>query len=204
MSRQLHRKRSTPTSILQPMPIPSTLGLIVKCWQDAENELRASIEEKHPDLDEEFITRLFCDELAFLLRKASSEGTIRQAFLIDLQNAFPEIESDSELASVSDNLIADISLHKREVEKITGGDFGLTITRPQMLFDPPSDWSPHYGHLQITEYQRGLLCQAKIKRRTDKWGSLSKRQKDVFPSRMKYLGLLLYEYSDKERRKLKD
>jgi hypothetical protein len=165
--------------------MPSTFSVIIQCWEDAEAELRSVIEKKYHDLDEECITTLFYGELAFTLREASRKKAIEQAFLVDLRRAFPRIQSVGELASISANLIADVSLHKREVEKITGGDFGLTLTRPQLSWHGQSV-------LARSEYRRALLCQAKLKRRNGKWGKLMHRQKDIFPSRMNFLALLLY------------
>jgi hypothetical protein len=64
------------------------------------------VDKKHPDLDEEFITRLFYDEFAFLLSEASEKGQIRDAFASDLDAAFPELDCCAELDSISDGLIA--------------------------------------------------------------------------------------------------
>jgi hypothetical protein len=142
-----------------------------------------------------YIILLFYGEFAFALREASRKRAIEQAFLVDLRRAFPQIQSVGKLASISADLIADVSLHKREVEKITGGDFGPTLTRPQLSWQGQSA-------LARSECQRGLLCQAKLKRRNGKWGKLTHRQKDVFPGRMNYLALLLYSYSDPDRHRL--
>jgi hypothetical protein len=174
------------------LDIPSTLTLITKYWEHAEAELRSVIEKKYHDLDEEFVTKLFCCEFAFLLLQASQKKEFEHAFLADLRRAFPKVQS-FELSPFSSGLIADVSLHKRHEEKITGGDFGLTITRPQVACHGQSE-------LVRGEYCRGLLVQAKIKRRNGKWGNLRGRQKDHFPERMNYLALLLYSYSDVERR----
>jgi hypothetical protein len=181
--------------MLNILPMLSTFSVVIQCWEDAEAELRSVIEKKYHDLDEECITTLFYGELAFTLREASRKKAIEQAFLVDLRRAFPQIQSVGKLASISANLIADVSLHKREVEKITGGDFGLTLTRPQLSWHGQSA-------LDRSEYQRGLLCQAKLKRRNGKRGKLTHRQNDIFPSRMNYLALLLYSYSDAERHRL--
>jgi len=179
------------------IPIPSTIAVVKQCWNNAENELRTSVDKKHPDLDEEFIIRLFYDEFAFLLSEASEKGQIRDAFTSDLHAAFPELDCCAELDSISDGLIANLSLHKREVERFTGGDLGLTIIRPQLA-------RSYYdsSEIQIGERQQGLLCQAKIKRRSGRWGTITKKQRDLFPDRMKYLGLLLYSYADLKRRQL--
>jgi hypothetical protein len=181
------------------LQIPSTLEVIKKCWKNAEGELQTLIKEKHPDLDEEFITRLFYGEFAFLLREASKKGDISQAFLFDMEQAFPNLGYPGQL-DVFEGLIAEVSLHKKKVEKLTGGDFGLTIIRPQVQI---SRGSFNQTVLTKDEYMRGLLCQAKIRRRDGKWGDL-RRQRDVLPDRIKYLVLLLYSYADKERRQLNE
>lgn len=179
------------------LPIPFTVRLFAECWQTAEHELRASIAIKHHDLDEEFITRLFFDELAYRLRQATDKGKFRESFLSDLQQAFSELNNPAQLAEIAWPLSADVTLHKRETEKLTGGDFGLIITRPQVSHDG-------YTALILTEYSRGLLCQAKLKRRNGKWGKLSQKQREVFPQRLRYLGLILYSYADQERHQLNE
>src|SRR5688572_21998227 len=100
--------------MLNILPMLSTFNVIIQCWEDAEAELRSIIEKKYHDLDEECITTLFYGELAFTLREASRKKAIEQAFLVDLRRAFPQIQSVGKLASISANLIADVSLHKRE------------------------------------------------------------------------------------------
>jgi hypothetical protein len=172
--------------------MPNTIRVIRECWNVAETELRSIIEKKYHDLDEECITKLFYSEFCFLLRDASQNKKVERAFLADLQKAFPEALC-SRLSGFSANLIADVSLHKREMEKITGGDFGLTITRPQISRRSQSEL------ILGNDYCRGLLCQAKIKRRNGKWGLLKKNQKEILPKHTDYLSLLLYSYSDAER-----
>jgi len=190
------------------LPIPLTLGVVVECWDKAESGLRKSIKQKHQDADEEFITRLFLDEFRYKLHKASADKRIGQAFLKDLQQAFPALAYTHEIAIVSEDLIADVSLHRRSVETLTGGDFGLTITRPQVSLSGFPGYSLSYNdseyiHCQIgvSEYQRGLLCQAKLKGRDGRW-RMTRNQKSLLPDRINYFGLLLYQYSDKERYKL--
>lgn len=184
------------------MQIPHTLGVITSCWDKAETELRKSVKKKYHDPDEEFITRLFCGEFSYALRKASERGLIKEAFLEDLRRAYPDLSYHSEIALIADNLIADVSLHKRHIEKFTGGDFGLTITRPDVLFNEP--YYSHTGYLKINaDYQRGLLCQAKLKQKTSSWGKFTTKQKKVLPERLRYLGLLLYECSGESRQQLK-
>lgn len=176
------------------LKIPYTIREVAKCWNCAEMDLRNNIETKHHDLDEEFITKLFYDEFCCQLNKASTGKQIERAFLADLQRAFPEILRFT-LSRFSANLIAEAMLHKRGTEKVTGGDFGLVITCPQISYG----WSKL---IRGTDFHQGLLCQAKIRRRSGKWGSLTRNQEKVLPHRMKYLSLLLYSYSDAERCKL--
>jgi hypothetical protein len=180
------------------LQIPYTLEVIKNCWKNAESELRSLIKEKHPDLDEEFITRLFYGEFSFSVHRVSKKGDISKAFLNDLEQAFRNLGYPGQL-DVFEGLIAEVSLHKREIEKFTGGDFGLTIIRPIVQISQSYSGQAVFT---IDEYPCGLLCQAKIRRRNGNWGKLSKRQKDVFPDRIKFLGLLLYSYSDEDRHKL--
>jgi hypothetical protein len=56
-------------------------------------------------------------------------------------------------------------------------------------------------------YRRGLLCQAKIKRRPScsrgsYWGGFKENQRKRLIDRMGYLALLLYEYQDAQRTNL--
>ena len=61
-----------------------------------------------------------------------------------------------------------------------------------------------FGFTVDDDYQRGLLCQAKVQRRgTAKWGDLTAKQKQVLPGKLSYSALVLYQYLDRvERRKL--
>jgi hypothetical protein len=191
------------------LPIPITLAVVTECWEKAEAALRRSIKQKHQDSDEEFITRLFLDEFRYVLRRASDAKRISQAFLKDLQKNWPGLAGQHQWAVISENLVADVSLHRRSVEKVTGGDFGLTVTRPQVSLHPLPNliFSSHESlpvahQIEMSEYQRGLLCQAKLKHKDGKWNELTDKQKILFPERADYYGLLLYQYSDEERRKL--
>jgi hypothetical protein len=94
--------------------------------------------------------------------------------------------------SLAHGLIADVTLHRRATEKVTGGDIGFMILRPQI--------EDQDKKLKIDDYRRGILCQAKLKRSSGKWGSFTQKQKKVLPERLPYLGLLLYK--DEERRQL--
>ncbi len=97
---------------------------------------------------------------------------------------------------MSRGLIAEVVLHKRKTEGRTGGDFGLVITRPSVekQFD---------SFLVKNDYRRGLLCQAKLKKSDGKWGKLTNNQIEKLPKSLSCLGLLLYDYEDLERHKLR-
>lgn len=177
------------------LKIPSTLKVISDCWNVAEESLRDDIREDYPGVNEEFITQMFHGKLAKALRMASKESRIAQAFLTDLKKAFPDLGHGSELSRLARGLIADVTLHRRETERVTGGDIGFMIIRPRV--------DEHNNTFRVGDYRRGLLCQAKLKRSTGKWGNFTQRQKKVLPERLQHLGLLLYSYEDEERRRLR-
>lgn len=190
------------------LSIPNTLRIVDECWKAAEKDLRASIETKHHDLDEEVITKLFYGEFRFALNRASEKRLISTVFLKDLRRAFPSFATSSGFKTIAENLVADVSLHSRKREGITGGDFGFTITRPQVSVTgfSPYHTTPFVGDnrpkILTSEHQFGLLVQAKLKGRTGKWGRFKPNQVKVLPEHMEYLALLLYQYNDKERKKL--
>jgi hypothetical protein len=179
--------------------ISNTLRVVADCWSSAEESLRTDIKKDYPGVNEEFITQMFHGKLARSLREASEAHRIERAFLVDLQKAFPGLGYGSGLRSVAHGLIADVTLHRRDTERVTGGDIGFMIVRPQ-ISDHVHD---HVHTLQVGYYRRGLLCQAKIKRANGIWGSFTRQQKKVLLERLPYLALLLYSYEDEERRILR-
>lgn len=179
------------------LPIPSVTELIARCWTESETAIRTSFREKHPDLDEVFITRLFHDVLRETFHKISDEGKVEEAFLKDLRKAFPTYAYSEVLANISSGLVASVTLHPPKIEEYTGGDLGLLLTRPNV-----SESYDYETKLIVGGYRRGLLCQAKVKRRNGKWGQFSKNQKKMLPNHVDYLALLLYEYADLERLEL--
>jgi hypothetical protein len=177
------------------LEIPTTLRVVSDCWQNAEQSLQADIREDYPGVNEEFITQMFHGKLAKALRAASSNHLIERAFLTDLGNTFCDLRDDFELSRIAQGLIANVTLHKRDTEIVTGGDIGFIIIRPQIE-------DAGYA-LRVSDYRRGILCQAKIKRADGKWGNFSRTQNKVLPERLQYFALLLYSYEDEERRMLK-
>jgi hypothetical protein len=174
------------------LEIGNTLDVLIESWLVAEENLREDIQRYHPDVDEEYITKSFHGEYGRLLSEASEAKLIEYAFLKDLKKAFPLITMH--LPQIARGLIAEITLHKRPTEKITGGDIGILIIRPHVFVQG--------DYIRIKDYRRGLLCQAKLKNSRGKWGHFTKRQIELLPERLPYLSLLLYSYDDNERRLL--
>lgn len=181
------------------MKIKNLSNLIVQCWNSAELTIRQEMESKHPDKNEEFITELFQDVLRLQLEGASASGAVERAFLSDLEGAFPNVMFP-DLSRISNGLVALVNFHTRSTEGKTGGDFGLVLVRSDVTH-------ARFGgsDLIIDEnYQRGLLCQAKILGRDAKWGDLTESQKRVLTNRLGYFGIVLFQYLDNDRRKLSE
>ncbi len=178
--------------------INSVLTVIGVCWSRAEASIRRVIKTRHFDLDEEVISVLFFGELRHQLKKASDLGQVEEAFLQDLMRTF----SFSRIASgylrhYSQGLIAEVTMHPRYVEQTTGGDFGLSLVRPVV--------TDRGDFLEVEEddCERGLICQAKVRRRDGHWGDLTPTQRTTLKDRTDYLAICLYDYADPERKKLK-
>jgi len=176
------------------LTIPQTLCIISKCWSKAEENFRDDIRENYPNIDEECITQLFHRRFAKELKLKSEENVIAKAFLNDLKKHFPSLQHRIEILKKFDGLNAEVTLHNRRAEGKTGGDFGFEIIRPQVK---------HYSSeikdsLKVSNYPRGILCQAKLKKANGKWSNFTKNQRSVLPERLRYLSLLLYRYEDEE------
>jgi hypothetical protein len=172
------------------LSISNTAAVIAECWNEAEHALQRQVQKYSPGLDEEGITVTFHAKLAESLFAASDRKEIEKAFTRDFELSFWNENLDIDPDQIARGLKATVTLHKRNTEKLTGGDFGLVILRPQI----------HYRHssIHITQYARGLLTQAKLKR-SQGWPSFTRNQENVLPDRFEYLALLLYCYSDVAR-----
>jgi hypothetical protein len=176
--------------------ISNTLRVVAECWVRAEASLLTEIKAVSPDANEEFITKSFHGKFAKALVEASTERCVEEAFLLDLQTAFPDLCFGPELRGLAHGLIANVTLHTRQTEELTGGDIGFMIVRPQI--------SDHIHSLHVRPYRRGLLCQAKLKNPKHAWGRFTDPQmKELCYERLQYLALLLYRYEDEERRILR-
>ena len=123
--------------------------------------------------------------------------------MTDLKSHFPELRYSGDLERLATGISATAMLHPREVEGKTCGDLGLILIRPNVN-------THRFAQSMLIvdqDYRRGLLCQAKIKRRMSRrhnaqWGCFTYNQRKLLPDRMGYLALLLYEYEDAQRRSL--
>ncbi|HLJ90657.1 MAG TPA: hypothetical protein VKZ53_27870 [Candidatus Angelobacter sp.] len=164
---------------------------IVSCWQNAERETAKDVLQKYYDPPEEFVTRLFCGELRYVVGSASEAGLISQAFVKDLLS-IPDIDRSSVWDIQRMPLVATVNFHNQKHEsRISASDLGIVITRPTVTVDP-------YGHggVQVrTGHASGLLAQAKLGRYSKdrfKWGRLRKRQESLFPEVNDFYAILLY------------
>ena len=146
--------------------IPYTLDVISSCWKEAEESLRADISEDYPNANEEFITQMFHGKLSKFLKIASKERRIETSFRRDIENAFPMIQN-YDVYKISNGLIADVVLHKRKTEMVTGGDIGLIINRPNI------ELQTYRNVVKVDFYRNGLLCQAKLKKPNGRWNTFT-------------------------------
>ena len=173
------------------MKTPTSTRLIAECWLKAEEVLRDAIRSEFADRDEEFITELFHGKLETECNRVSVSGAVAKAFLQDLRVSLPTAP-DAELSTIARGLNATVHFHPREIERKTGGDFGVTLITPEVRY-------ARYSHSTLTverDHQRGLLCQAKIFRRSSTWGRLTADQQKVLNERLEYLALVLYRFTD--------
>jgi hypothetical protein len=184
----------------QIIDIWQTLQVVCDAVATAEITAKDYIKEYHHDADEEFITDLLHDHIKRELQKASDTKLIQDAFLNDLKSALPhraafDFNFDRKLRWKAQGLIADIILHNKREEGRTGGDFGIVIVRPRIHAMSDS--------LVIKKgRESGLLCQAKLMNRNDKWRRLGKNQKKTLPNHLDFVSLVLYSYFDKKRSEL--
>jgi len=176
------------------LPIPHTIALLIKCWEAAEVAIAENIDLNAPGANEESITEQIRAKLAEQFRTANNLNEFSDAFLADLNEAFPDLQNAPELTELANGLIAEVTWHGRSTEGTTGGDFGLLLVRPQV--------EDHDYTLRIDDYQRGLLAQAKLKMENGKWDELTTTQQDLLKERLAYTSLVLYAYEDKQRHKL--
>jgi len=122
--------------------LPRTLALLIRCWMNAETEVRTLVTEKYTVHDEVFISRLFYGELAACFRAANKREEFSQAVLADLQHPAMTSTLRDAARRVSAGIVAQVSYHEPAVEAITGADMGFTVVRPSFaVSDTRRDFS---------------------------------------------------------------
>ena len=179
----------------QKLHIPRTLKVICDCWGQAEIDVSSAVSDEFKGANETFITRLQHGWFKTNLTNASQRKLIERAFLDDLCGSFNDCDYTHIFSSVAKGLVAEATLHEQGTESFSGGDLGFLVIRPEIHLR--EDYFEKTLH--IRDYKRGLLCQAKIKNKKGRWGHFTKKQKEVLPSRLSYLALLLYSHSNNER-----
>jgi len=179
----------------QILEIPRTVSIITECWYRAELQLQSVLKTYSPDTNEDYVTRRFHEEYSRQLKSASDDGLIEKAFAEDLDCAFQFLQISRRPAQIAEGIIADVTLHQKKTEEETGGDFGLVLIRPKTV--------ELHDSVAFKPYRRGLLCQAKIRRESGKLGEFTENQVKVFDRRKNYSALLIYDFSDVDRRLLK-
>ena len=135
------------------------------------------------------------------MTEQSRRGAFEQGFMKDLSQAFGCVVEHAVLTRIARGVKAKVTFHARHVEGKTGGDLGQVVCRPDLTLTGSQLSIEH-------EHERGLLCQAKLKRRAgakrpSAWGAFTKKQCAVLGDRIPYLALLVYEYDAEEREHLK-
>ena len=175
--------------------LPNTLNLIKIAWTASEKRVCSLISTKYFNHDETFITRLLIGEIRETLNEFNEKRLFEINFLKDLELFFDDTKLKKEIVRLSKNLIARITYHEPEMEKISGADFGLAVIRPNVS-------KIKQNRLKESMHKQGLLCQAKRQKDNGKMGTLTDHQKEIAPSCLKYYSIVLYTYSDKNRKNL--
>ena len=164
------------------LPIPRTISLLKTCWQAAEERVCREVGTKYHESDEEAITVLLFGELREEFDQRNIYREFEKSFAADLRDRYPM----TDLTWVANGLIGRVVHHPRHIEKRTGGDFGLVLSRPQV---------EHGWKTDISMHAQGLLVQAKKQSRKGTIGTLTKTQCLVLPERLEYTAFILYMYA---------
>lgn len=175
--------------------LPETLGLIKRCWCLSEERVCNLISNKYHAHDEIFITRLLYGEMEEELNKCNKEGLFKTNFLNDLRSIFNTDELKYEVCRLSEGIIARITYHEPDMEKKSGADFGMAVIRPNIE-------KIKKNQLKHSMHQQGVLCQAKRQKINQNMGQLTDKQKEIIPGYLDFYALLLYVYSDCDRKQL--
>jgi hypothetical protein len=174
------------------------MQLIIQCWTDAETRVRDYVSTKGQGANETNITYLFASELRGQAHELNQTQKLEQAFIQDLQDEYPGLK-DSSAWDCAHRLRASVVFHPPQIEKKSGADLGLVLTRPDSTY-----LGSHRFHL----VSRGLLCQAKLKKPVVGngyyLGRFKPKQTEFIRNHPEFTSILLYEYSDLELATLND
>lgn len=182
------------------IPLRHTADVIGRCWLSAEERTRAAVAEKYWGPAEENVTFIFSGELRACVESASRNREFESAFVADLQAACPQLRSL--IVDAAAGLVGSVTFHGRHHEaRQSASDLGLLLTQPKV---ERSAW-PDALHIHTGD-QRALLAQAKLGRVDQagraRWGTLTKRQRELIPRHAQYMALLLYRLGGADARDL--
>lgn len=171
---------------------------IISAFEDAEHRTIKIINLDLHQAGEEEVTTIFNTMVSQCFREASERQIFERALIKDLKSVLG-FAVHIQIQNFSRSLVAQISRHPRHIEKNTGGDLGIVIVLPRIsiLFNSRVE-------LLRKDENHGMLIQAKLKKYNDRFGKLTDKQKELLPSRLPYLSLLLYEYKDQDNKQLND
>jgi len=173
---------------MKELVLVKTVRQIADSFAKAEASVRNIVQTIRPNAEEVALTNDLERELANELTLASSKGQVARSFAEDLKATFP-FTNPYVFQTAASGLVAEVSWHGQNVEKRTGGDFGLVLVRPCV--------EVRGDRLTILSGRRnGILVQAKRKRPKRQWGRLTTKQQTLFATFRSYGCLLLYRFLD--------
>ena len=191
------------------LELTETIKEVKKAINEAENKVISNNNNSSGSFSEEFITSEFRVYTEEKLKKVSEDYTLAEAFLKDIYSYLNIYCSHINFETVNVHnigniIVAEASWHSREIEgktefndntKGTGGDFGLTISHPEIKLDSTGIL------IDSGSYYSGVLVQAKKQNKTItndltkyKAGPITPNQKNSYKSRAPFLSYLIYPY----------
>ena len=173
--------------------------LMQKCFMEAEQALIEIVKEKFHALNEEMLTHLFWCELKVAVTKRNNEKEAwSHTLVLDLAEFFRmSLDGYVDLQQDVGGLFCEVQLHNHYREGMTGGDFGLFTSLPEIA----SHWS-RTDECRIPIRDRALLVQAKLRQADGKYGGLSCKQKEHLLAGEKFSAFVLYGYNDDDKNEL--
>jgi hypothetical protein len=116
-----------------------------------------------------------------------------------MKHEFPEIPN----RKIQENILgigATVTFHPVHVEKISGGDFGVVIARPDVIYRDNNT-------IRLKSKYVGLLAQAKLKKTHGVFKGrgtcrFTNKQRELYNERSDYLAIVFYKYTDEQLKSL--